>query len=224
MSEIRIPFPDPLDADESVIAIIDAAKTLDGEERLIVEQIVHDATARGTTEAADLLDQLESAGPAGRRQVLDKARVGIGLRTVEREEQHERFLSANAALEAARSFSEFPTCAAEGCMAIPLDPVTGGHARVRARRWWCPAHAGEAGPHDHLPPAARLSYSASGAVVDLAEREAEAERQRGEAERQRRRREARQAERREEAAALRQYEEAYRERIRRETPPGCVTW
>jgi hypothetical protein len=66
----------------------------------------------------------------------------------------------------------------------------------------------------------RLAYSASGAIVDLDEGEAEAARARVEERSRRAQREAREAERRAEAAELAEHERAWRDRLRRELPPG----
>jgi hypothetical protein len=68
---------------------------------------------------------------------------------------------------------------------------------------------------------ARLAYCPSGAgFIDLDEQEAEAARAEEEERSRRARREAREAERRVEAAELAEHERAWRERLRRELPPG----
>lgn len=113
MTELRIPYQS---ADDPTASVVDAArKVLSGEELAVTEQIAYDALERGTTKIGDLLDELESAGADGRRRILDKARTGVGLMTVEDQEGHDRFVSANSDIAAAR----------------PRAPRTHAHARSR---------------------------------------------------------------------------------------------
>ncbi len=103
MSEIRIPYRSP---DALVADVIDCAReVLDGDELRVTEQVAFDALERGVRTVGGLLSELESAGTAGRHQILDKARVGVGMDTVADEEAHAAFVAANAALPPAATIT-----------------------------------------------------------------------------------------------------------------------
>ena len=96
MTEVKVPFPDPLEPDDSLSEVYGAIRKspeLDDEERRIAEAIAFKALGRGTTRAADLVAELE--GP-GARAIVDEARVSVGLRTIEDEAAHKRFEDANS--------------------------------------------------------------------------------------------------------------------------------
>jgi hypothetical protein len=70
------------------------------------------------------------------------------------------------------------------------------------------------------PFAPRLAYGPTGAIVDLDEQEADAERERIEAENREAKRKVRDAEQREQAAVFSEWQEAKRQQMIRETPEG----
>ena len=106
------------------------------------------------------------------------------------------------------------------CSAFLPGELAGSFKWVEARRWWCEEH--RAGHEDDLLPYAgpRLAYSASGAIIDLDEQEAESERARIAAESRQARYEARQGQRREDAERLAAFEEAAARQFRRESITG----
>ena len=95
MTEVKVPFPDPIESGDLIVDIHDAIRKSDltGEDRDVAEAIVHKALSRGTTKAAVLVAELE--GPEARR-LVDEARESIGMLTIEDEQAHERFLQANS--------------------------------------------------------------------------------------------------------------------------------
>jgi hypothetical protein len=77
--QIRIPHRH---RDEMIVSVVDTAgEALAGEEATVTRQLAFDALRRGTTRVGELLDELEAAGPEGRRALLDRARRGAGLPT-----------------------------------------------------------------------------------------------------------------------------------------------
>ena len=221
--EIRVPHRSRTD---SIASVADcASETMEGEERAVAQRLVFDALARGVTEVGELLDELEAAGPAGRRQLLDQARVNAGLRPTEREEQHREFERANAVIPSRSRPRDSrgrtaAVCSAPGCRAMAADPEHPGViALTTARRWTCEKHRDQGDFSDWTPEPA-FRYSRSGALIHVAEAEAEGERQRAAAESRRARYEARAAERREDAERLAAFEEAAAEQFRRESITG----
>jgi hypothetical protein len=134
--------------------VVDAAqKVLEGDELRVVEQIVSDALLRGTSKVGDLLSELEKAGPEGRRRIVNQARTGCGLDTLEDEAAHRAFVMANRNLRPGRDAQGkiVQGCHAAGCNAWPQDEQ-GLPVAVADRVWWCARHKDQAGPDDHLPP------------------------------------------------------------------------
>jgi hypothetical protein len=75
---LQIPYRD---RSAPLTDVADAARALSThEERSVVRQLVLGEIVDGSaTTVGQLLDKLEKAGPAGRRKVLDDARVKAGL-------------------------------------------------------------------------------------------------------------------------------------------------
>jgi hypothetical protein len=193
MSEVKVPFPDPLDPDDSIADVHDAIRKspeLDDDERRIADAIVYRALERGTTRAAQLVAELEGAGA---REIVDEARESIGMKTLGAEEADREFERVNAALPPSLG-PRFMVCAAENCNVYPLNEL-GVPVEVPDRIWWCQRHQDQAGPDDHLPPEpkyvidpATMSLRAVGAERERLEEE-DRERVRKAAEREQRRRE-----------------------------------
>jgi hypothetical protein len=153
VSEIRIPFPDPIEPEHTIAKVHDEIRKspeLDGGERELAVAVVVQALWRGTTRAVDLQKELEGAGA---REIVDKARESIGLRTIAEEEADQRFERENANLPPGRDAEgkAFMGCADPNCNAYPLNEM-GVPAKVVDRVWWCDRHRDQAGPEDHLPP------------------------------------------------------------------------
>ena len=210
MSEIRIPFSDPIEWDDSITDVIEAIRKspeLDDEERDVARAIAFTAPERGIVTAAELAKELEGADA---RAVVDEARTSLDLPTLAEEDAHKEFERANANLPPGRDAEGrcLQKCAARGCVAYPLNEM-GVPVPVPDRIWWCDAHKHLADPDDHLPPAARyrLDLSTMGLVAVGEERERlleeNRERERKAAEREQRRRE--------EAKALAEVESRYME-------------
>jgi hypothetical protein len=108
-------------------------------------------------------------------------------------------------------------------MNFEVDPVTGAMAMTKARRWWCELH--REGRESDLEPyvsGPRLGYSPSGAIIDLDEAEADADREVARAARRGVERAARRAEREAVAEELAAVRRAEREQLEREAAPGSV--
>jgi hypothetical protein len=153
MSEIRIPFPDPIEPEHTIADVYDGIRKspgLDDEERDLAQAIAHRALERGTVRAAELQEELDGAGA---RAIFDEARRSIGWRTISEQEADEEFERENANLPPGRDADGrcFQSCAAEDCLAYPMDEQ-GIPTPVVDRIWWCDRHADQAGPDDHLPP------------------------------------------------------------------------
>jgi hypothetical protein len=71
----------------------------DPERRQVTRQLLdHLWFDHGARTFGDAIDALEAAGPAGRRELLNRARTGVGLPTVEDERAHAAGVAANRAL------------------------------------------------------------------------------------------------------------------------------
>ncbi len=104
----------------------------------------------------DAIELLTEAGSAGRRELLDSARVECGMRSTG---------EVDAARDLARARRDdvpppprsgpmrdpaglaWMGCAAEGCQTFPVDDL-GKPVPVRARKWWCFQHRDRAAEHD----------------------------------------------------------------------------
>ena len=92
----ELPYRDEADM---TIEVVDVAReVLEDDELRVVEQLAYDAMVRGVTTVGELLSEMEAAGPGGRRQIVDQARIACGLATLEDEAAHQRFLETNAAI------------------------------------------------------------------------------------------------------------------------------
>jgi hypothetical protein len=183
MSQIRIPYHDRSDP---LPAVADATRALpEGDDRAVARQIVLRGMTSGVATAGDLLDELDAMSPAERRALLDQVRVGAGLpSTAEVDAQRARRVRAPMICDDARDEvgRALQVCAATGCRAFPIDPVTSAHAPHVARRWWCDEHV--AGHEDDMEAwTMRIGYGPSGAIVFLDELERDAEIAEREAER-----------------------------------------
>jgi hypothetical protein len=207
---------DPLD----VAAIERSGAGLEGDDRRVAQKVVFDAVVNPEMQTVgDLLDHLEGLGQQGRRELLNDVRRTLDLPTTESVDaarESEAWRAAHAHLEQRDEFGfvDAAVCAADGCLAIPINPQTGGPARTNARRWWCSAHADQAAPGDLEPFVLRVRYGPSGDIQFIDREEAEARRQEHEQRRFRAEREARQAERAQEAEELRRHEAALEEHFR----------
>jgi hypothetical protein len=156
VSEIRIPFPDPIEPEHTIADLHDAIRKsseLTDEERQVANAIAYGALERGTVRAAELVEELKGTGA---REIVDEARQSLGMNTVGEQEAAERFERENANLPPGRDADGrcFQGCAAENCNAYPLDEQ-GIPVPVKDRIWWCSQHREMAGPDDHLPPEVR---------------------------------------------------------------------
>ncbi len=159
--QIRIPVRDP---DEPVSEVAFDARVLDDpDERATVRKLVQRAMLDGFQTTGDLvreLGRLEREDPAKLRRVYDAAREDAGLETATEIDARQSLEARRAAVVTGPSLDgpndqggRLQRCSAEGCSAMPVDPMTGSLIVVQDRKWWCPEHAHLAGEHDHLPPA-----------------------------------------------------------------------
>jgi hypothetical protein len=173
--EIKLPFRSE---DDWTLEVIDAAReVMDGDELEVTEQIAHDALASGSTKVGELLRELEAAGPAGRRRLLDEAREAVGLLSTTEIEQNQRIAKA-ARDDPLRPNPPGPLrdkngravqkCAEPDCKT--LSPGDGTRPTpVAARKWWCSAHLANAAEGDMdpwTPPPLRFNDSGGFAVSE----------------------------------------------------------
>jgi hypothetical protein len=214
--QLQIPFRC---RDDSLSDVAEAAHVLPTDEAAIVRQLVLNEIVGGqATTAGELIDRLEQASPAERRELLDAARVKAGLESTEQVEGRRKVEAASAAGRAtAAAESPWQICHAERCDAAPINHL-GSQIPVDAKRWFCPAHRDQAAPGDMDPRPSRLRYAPSGAIieVDPVEEAKEAARE----DSRRAIAEAQAADRAADADAARRHQQALDEDFRRLEPRG----
>ena len=86
--EVRIPYRD---RDDLTVEVVDAARRRwTAANSRWSEELALGALRRGVTSAGQLLDEIESADPAEQRQIVDKAREDVGLRSLSEIEERQR--------------------------------------------------------------------------------------------------------------------------------------
>lgn len=212
MSEWQSTIPWRDRSDPLYEAAIAAGELSDPNEQRVAQNIaVELETEHRLHSVGDALDALAAASFDQKRGLLDRARESAGLPSATAIEDARRAEAVQADARAGwngrdRQGRAFMGCAHPGCMTLPIDPDTGKPMAIKARRWWCPVHRGEAGPQDHLPPEEGRVDPATMALRpppgEVARMEAEREKLREE-DRERNRR------RRAEARAIREARERY---------------
>ncbi|HSD22972.1 MAG TPA: hypothetical protein VLB79_01460 [Solirubrobacterales bacterium] len=192
---------------------------LTGDERRVVNRIGLDLVMRhGRIERfGDALDLLATAGPQGRRELVDRARTSLGMPTIGDEQFEAQAAATNRSLRWGPDAQgrRLAACAAEGCNVWATNP-NGSLRPVADRKWWCPSHKDRAGPEDHLPPEPRYVVKPSGGLKAVGE---EAERLRREDEKRREEWERQQAAKDREAERLQRLEDEYRATLK---PPAWM--
>jgi hypothetical protein len=207
---------DPLDGD----AIELAGRGIEGEDRQVARHLALAAATDGAFDTVgSYLDHLDRIGQEGRRQVLNEARTELGLQSVEAID------ARRLSVERSRALAHLPerdeagvawlSCAANGCVASPIEPSTGAARKTNVKRWWCSEHRDQAGPGDLEVWTQRIRLAPGGFGL-IFEEDEEVERARQEREEQRTKleREQRHAERQAGAERLRADEEALAEHYR----------
>jgi hypothetical protein len=205
--QIHIPHHGDRDAPLTDVGF-DARHLEDPEDRAVTREFVLDSMLdSGLETVGDLIDMLSNAGPAQRRELLNKCRLAAGLETVEDVEGHARFVQANEAL-LYRPHRPVPSCAV--CGAHPTTPQGMPDPNIPAvRRWHCREHVHLAQPGDMQAPPSPIDMSMRYVDPDeIAREQRQDERRAEEAERRRRDREAEAEATR---AARRRYEESVAE-------------
>ena len=202
--QIRIPHRNRRDAPLTDVGF-DARHLEDPEDRAVTRELVLDAMLNsGCETVGDLVDMVENAGPAQRRELLNKCRVAAGLETCEDAEAHEAFEAANRALRPR------PPQRCVICGAVPTTREGFPDLNVRrARRWHCRDHEHLARPGDMEAPPPPITMGMQLIDPDEVAREQRQDERRAE-ERERRRQE-REAEAEATRAARRRYEQAVAE-------------
>jgi hypothetical protein len=215
--EIRLPYRDPA---SPVTEIAECARHLPDEaERAVVRQLALDLQLdHGCRSVGDAVSVVESADPAARRVLLDRARQRAGLPTTDEAEAHQRFEAASrAARVSGGASSAWQMCGEPSCNQAPVNHL-GAPVPVDVRRWWCEAHRDQAQPGDMQPVGSGIRISESGALVpDDPNSEA---REAASAESRRRLHDDRVAARQVEAAEAAESERLRAAAFRRELPPG----
>ncbi len=128
-----------------------AAGQLDREDRATTRALVLEVAGEGISTAGELVDHIETLGPAQRRLLLADARVGAGLPAPDQVEAQERFRAAQPGLPVSSSPARDDTGAAiQSCpvCGAPAVDANGVHRPRRERRWHCPEHVHLAGEKD----------------------------------------------------------------------------
>jgi hypothetical protein len=197
---IRVPFFGERDEDIG-LAISQTRHYSDAEEGQIVRQILIGMQCDGAGTIGAALDRLEGAGQAGRRQLLDRARMAVGLPDTETVEIREH----NAAAAAVAVPPPFPRCPA--CNRYPTDSLGFPDWNIPpVKRWWCEEHRDQAEPGDLGPPPSGIRLDMT-PIPDPAEVEREQRRDERLAEQQRERNEERTLRAREAAEVQRVFDE-----------------
>jgi hypothetical protein len=169
MSEpFRFPFRDRSD---SLSALGDlAGETLSGTEREVTIEVGLRLAQDGCHAIGDAVDRLEELGPAGRRRIVDEARVAVGLPDIETEAAYDRWKRTNDALRWGRDSAgrSLQLCHAEGCRTYPTDSL-GMPQPTDALRGWCGAHAHLAAPGDLNPPSDAYIIGPFGRAIPVGE-------------------------------------------------------
>ena len=176
--ELRIPFQHPL-SDDPILEVVSWARKSDltADEQRIVKAIAVEALQRGTTRVADPFRELEEAGPAGGRRVVDRARQSLGMKTVSEEDADRDFEMRNAGLRPGRVDGKAPQQCPH-CSAVSSTPE-GALRPTHEKRWHCDRHRHLAEPGDLDPPEdlyPRMDF----ATMQLLPSQAEEERERRE--------------------------------------------
>jgi hypothetical protein len=203
---------------DAIAANVDRA--LEGEDRRITFRLLFDSRFQTM---GQLLDHVSALDTDGRRRLLNQARTGCGLPTVEQEKAQRAVEATNRSLAGSvrrdGQGRAFQICGEPGCGNFPVDPATGQHMPTDAKRWYCEEH--RAGHEAEMEPwSMGLRYSPSGALEFSGDAETEARRLETEAKSRAVVREVREAERREEAEALAGLEAEALAQLRRELPEG----
>lgn len=165
---LRFPVSDR-DQPFDLVSLNDMTKeTLDGDERRVVRQVALDLVMEHGSRIesfGDALDLIASAGPAGRRAMVDQARVEVGLPTIADEQFEVRQEVINRGLKPRWGLAQcaYPSCG--------RSPTTEGGALkpVDVRKWWCGEHAHLAEPGDFDPPPPRYVLNENFALVPVGE-------------------------------------------------------
>ena len=145
-----------------------AREKLDGDERRIVRRVGLDLVVEHGSRietVGDALDLIAAAGPAGRREMVEAARVKVGLPTIADEQFRVRQEAINRGLKPQWGLAQcaYPTCGRWATTEFgALKPVD-------CKRWWCEEHAGNAEPGDFDPPEPRFVLNENFALVPVGE-------------------------------------------------------
>jgi hypothetical protein len=151
VSDYRIEIPHRA-RDESVVDVLcdDLRAIEDPESRAVTRAVLQEAAENGTRTVGQVIDGLEAMSQSERREVLDRARVELGLDTVAETIAHQRFVDANEAARRRATRRRAPACPV--CGRTPTG-VGGMPAEVPVvKRWHCPDHEHLAAPGDMDPP------------------------------------------------------------------------
>jgi hypothetical protein len=173
----RFPVRNPDDPLEQVGDLTGEALT-DPVEREVVREVALRLAADGAETIGDAVDALEQAGPAGRRRLVDEARVSLGMDTLADAETHARWKRGNDALRLRPSRDSqgriMQLCHAPGCRAYPTDESGMPRPSV-AKRWWCSQHAHLAAAGDFDPPPDEDIIGSFGRAIPVGEERARLE-------------------------------------------------
>ena len=155
--EIAVPYRSRDDAFD-LLAIDENCRDAipDERERAVTRELLKELYLRSSFQTyADVIRALDRADASQRRRLLDHARKNVGLEStgeIDRARAHAKAVRDDPPPaprkgptrdEAGKAVQ---TCAAPDCNVI--SDGTGRIVAVRARRWWCGQHAGEAAEGD----------------------------------------------------------------------------
>ena len=136
------------------------------EDRARTRQLALIAAECGVQDVGEIIDGLESLDANGRRTSYDTLCTKAGLATTA-EIEHRATLK-EMQVHVASEPRPVPTCAAEGCEAIPIHPVTWMPVDPGVKRWWCPSHELHlAEPGDFGPPPSGMRFNKCGGMEEI---------------------------------------------------------
>src|SRR5690242_2007169 len=118
-----------------------AGRLGDPQEAEVVRELVAQAHQAGARTAGDLLDILDRANPAQRRELVDNAREITGQPTATVMDERAAFAAANAS-RVPQPRGDVPSICAV-CSAVAVD-AQGLPRSVNVRRWYCEEHRDQA--------------------------------------------------------------------------------
>jgi hypothetical protein len=144
---------------DSIADLGSNARALKSDDRAVVRTLALLAGSCGMRTVGEVLDVLKDLEHDQRRIALDRLRTKSGLATATAVDTERRIKETRMHTVGGSDPPQVVPCAADGCQAVPLHPVTWLPVVLDVKRWYCDAHAdlAEPGDDDPKPPGMRLA-------------------------------------------------------------------